>query len=356
MRMTLVLLVLLPLGLAGCSRGIPGVTHELKASHYQGVGGIKLSPDGQRCVYCTESLDRREAVGLAAFPDGGIPMIENCTYEVYIYDLVNRGSPKRVGSWSRRESDKFTLWFFNGRDAVLAKDDGQKRSFQRVDTVTGKRQEVAQADEPAIASEHDRLEPNLSAWQELRTKHVEYEDGEFLLWDPSKREFEHLFEMPRVVGKDALQPYWTQERERKRRAYAIHQAWDCTARNHGDSVYVTLETYVPRPGQAARVYRFWYTLGIPAKLEEQVYGYRDSLLTVVDRELGPRGTQVTQAFSMKTLSRIYGPQGRLYGANPIHTSIEVRFAPSPLPQDQGAGYPGIYDGDYGQTGVEFRFR
>src|SRR5262245_3790134 len=284
MRNALFLLVLLPLGLAGCSHGIPGVTHELKASHYQGVGGIKLSPDGQRCVYCTESLDRRDAIGLAAFPDGGVPMIENCTYEVYAYDLVKRGSPKLVGRWSRLKSDRFTLWFFDGRVAVLAKDDGQKRSFERIDTVTGELKKVAEDDEPAIASEHDRLDPNLSAWQELRTKHVEYEDGEFLLWDPSKREFEHLFEMPRASGKDTATPnsYWAQQRQRKLRAYAIHQAWDCTARSEADSVYVTMQTYVPRPGQAARVYRFWYSLSVPAKLEEHVYGYRDSLLLAGD--------------------------------------------------------------------------
>jgi hypothetical protein len=282
------------------------------------------------------------------------------TYEVYTYDLTTREPPKLVGRWRRRDSDHYSLWLFDGMHAVLAVDDGQAQHYIRINTLTGKRKPVSQNDEPAMRSERERLHPGGPQGDESpRRFHVECGFGEFLLWDPAVREFEHLFELPRAFEGDSVSGNFDmlQQHERMRRANTIHRTWDCTARSEKDTVYVTLETYVPQPGQTVRAYRFWYSLSVPAQFDKDTFGNRDSLLLVVDRLLGPRGVQVTQAFATENLARVFAPQGGLvHERGMAHTGIKMRFAPLPLSGDEEAGYPGIYDGDIGEAGVEFMFR
>jgi hypothetical protein len=66
--------------LAGCTHGPPEL-HIAVANH-------AMAPDGRRVGFAVHALRSRQATGLSAFPDGGVPLVLNEGVAIYLCDTA----------------------------------------------------------------------------------------------------------------------------------------------------------------------------------------------------------------------------------------------------------------------------
>jgi hypothetical protein len=328
------------LSLSSCTPGIPGLTASREIYSYFKCGALRLSPDGNRLAYATYVAHARIPIGLGLFPDGGGWTVVGGHADVYVYDLVRHGPPKRVFTqeapgyltWcdlSRWGEDGVLLvvkpWDGNWEHILIDPDHGTSRALGAVSGDSLSR---------ALAGDSGDY-----SWY---VRHGHLEAMQVYLWHPDTCTDEWLFDFPFVFDGYPLHDVGSVFQERRVYKYrqSIHRIQGMTVSAEKESLRVRVRTYVPLAGTASRSYQLSFSFyvpgadsGAPGASQE-----RPPFVVTTIRKLGPSGTDVVQALPMAKVREILGPYVRAdaeRGLSWFGAYVSVSLSKMPEASDQG---------------------
>jgi hypothetical protein len=336
--------------LTGCliSGCVIGITHKREVVSRTRVIGIELAPEGDRVAVGVQVDHVHEPNALGEFPDGGQWIYEKGTFEVLLFDLRGRGSPRRFATLPRRSEDHYQLLYWDSTGIVVLGGSGRAFRVMRIDPASGRSATLPPAATPIAHARYAKLHPGRSVWDDLRRRRVYESYGQFFLWNPETRHAEHLFDLP-AVWDGHREPRTLQARDwrRERLRDGLLDVWSASVRQERDSARVMLETYAARPGDRARNYRLTTNVSVldTIAIRRNVYQGETLALDSATRLLLPATTRVDAVVAYDDLRRRLRPYSRylsMWPPDSVEVTLSVRLHPLALPSDSNHLNPAQY--------------
>lgn len=257
----------------------------------------------------TRPLTLREFLSIVF---AGRPRFVEYGYEIQTYDLAHRKGPWRIVRWPIKETEHPFVVGWDDSGIVVARGHPDAMFPVRVDPATGAPSPIGNVPGRSLKAWAEQLNDLGSGWDRMRRTHIVRGAEGYFLWNPRSRHEEFLFGLPAEHEgyPEVASGRWEIERERD--AGTIHGIWSVSIRPEADSTRFVVETYVPRPGTAARTYAFWVRVEMPDTTRETEKIFADRTIPLGRRELrlGPTATTLQLSVSNRQLQALIEPYRR----------------------------------------------
>lgn len=330
------LVVMLP-AICGCSRGIPGVTHSREIHANASVQNARWNPDSSAFVYAISSMLYRDAIGLNAFPDGGVRWTVAERTEVYTYDLRTRRGPRLVFTIPSTHVSVLG-WEEPG---VLVRWAADRETHFLCDPERGGGLAIHARDAETLTQRFERPEAKIWPYDLGAVPRIVFSNGQAFVTAPYTQAREWLFDLPLTFqGHDvARKDDFERARDVQRAKNELHQIRTVEARVVGSDVVVRAATAAPQPGQNPRRYDLVCRL---VELDTvEVSGNEERPLTrEVHRQpfdLGPGPGDIAARIPVDAVWAQMSLQGRRSrrGRFPLPTNLTLGLDARPVSADAG---------------------
>ena len=335
-----------------CSGGPPGVTHSREIYFTRRVRGPAWNPDSSRFAFAVAQSRHRRAIGLNAWPDGGVSAIVHRAVLLYVYDLASRTGPRQIATLGL-EDCSLAGWEREGILLTL----GKKPPYRRMlmDPETGAIRGLPAAEGDRLVARFRRPQATVIPYDFRDIRRVDFLAEQAFLWQPATYTRELLFSLTPPAPGDVSGGAVEQDRTRWQASDALHRIRSLEAVFAGDSVEITLDTYVPRPGRESKEYDLICSdefLDAPevGEMRRDARGIGRVLLT-----LGPEAQRIVRRVRFgesRRLARRQDDAGRIGGL----TTVWVRLVKRPESTDEQTLHPGSRQGSWMFAHVRTRGR
>ena len=203
----------------GCSSGVPGVTHSREVYSVMEIRGPVWNPDSTRLAYALGQSQFRRAIGLNAFPDGGVSWTVRAEIEVYVYDLVTGSGPRKVASQPLQ-----SVWLVGWEKEGILLSFGQRPPHRRVlvDPEGAGVRVLSEVEGNQLLPRFQRPQATVWPYNWHNIRRVDFLGRQAWLWDPVTHTRILLFDLPAAppgtVPVDGSVPGQSPRRASNRRA------------------------------------------------------------------------------------------------------------------------------------------
>ena len=275
----------------GCSSGAPGVTHSREVYWTYEVRGPAWNPDSTSFAFAIGERRFRRAIGLNAFPDGGVPWTIGGQLDVYVYGLASRSGPRKVAT---RRLEPFSLLGWESDGILLRTGPLPRQRHLLIDPTLGVIRPLTIADGARLAARFARPRASVVPYDSRGFRDIQFLGGQCFLWEFTTRTRVPLFDLPGPPRGTVGLNNDNVERRRWRYSDSVHQIWTMEGRVLGESLEVDLRTFVPRPGGAWTDYELMVAVDVldTAAARRHVYRYDPRTIATVSRRLSPEPQRI----------------------------------------------------------------
>lgn len=327
-----------------CSGGPPGITHSREIYFTRSVRGPAWNPDSSRFAFAVAQSRYRRAIGLNAFPDGGVSAMVQGAVLLNVYDLASRTGPRQIATLGLEECS-LAGWEREGILLSLGKKPPYRRML--IDPETGAIRNLPPAEGDRLVARFRRPQATVIPYDFRDIRRVDFLAEQAFLWQPATYMRELLFDLTPPPPGDVPDGAVEQERTRWRASDALHQIRSLEAIFAGDGVEITLDTHVPRPGRGSKEYDLICSVehpDTPAAGVGQVH--RDPReIGRISLTLGPQAQRIVRRVRFGEGRRFAHMRDEAAGIDeqPL-TTVWVRLVKRPESTDEQTLHPGPRSG------------
>jgi len=317
---------------------VPGIAYSLHVTSNPRNGPLAESPDGRAFAYAVWNSNERDAIGFNSWPlTTGAPLVVSRSFDLYVYDLVARGAPRRILRWTDADVDHTSLFCWSP-DGIIVRRGPEPYTPWLVDPSSGHAQPMVPWSEQLLGRLYnDAHRIDTRVIPETRF-HPELDVDRFFLWNPAAHRREWLFDLP--LEYDGHPARFAAQKKQYRAEHeqraSFHEVGTIGSDSDGDSLYLSVFAYAREPGPAARLYRLVVHLDVPdtAGWREHSFGSRPVLIDSVVVRCPPDTITLRRSYSLRQLASyiraIRGGGGEVYDGI-WHTGVEAELRALPIP-------------------------
>lgn len=251
---------------------IPGVAYSWRVTSNPRSGPLAESPDGKAFAYAVWNSNERAAAGFNSWPfTTGAPLVVSHSFDLYVYDLVARGAPRRVLRWPGGDVDgsEIVCW---SPDGIVVRRGPDPWAPWLVDPGSGQAHPMvdwSQALLNRLSNDAHRIDTRVIPEHRL---HPEEDNGRFFLWNPIAHRREWLFDLPLEYDGHPSRFAAREKQSRVENKYwaSFHEVGDIRSTTDADSVHLAIFAFAREPGPTFRRYRLVVHVDVP-----DTSGWRD---------------------------------------------------------------------------------